>query len=115
RRNLADSEAFLHAKQTARRATLGELFAHHTRDVLCGLGSVIALTVTIYVLISYLPTFAVKKLKLPYSDSFTAVIVGNLLLMVLSPIAGAWSDRIGRKGLSLWSLACTLALIYPLF
>ncbi|CAN7157555.1 MFS transporter [Paraburkholderia hospita] len=115
RRNLADSEAFLHAKQTARRATLGELFAHHTRDVLCGLGSVIALTVTIYVLISYLPTFAVKQLKLPYSDSFTAVIVGNLLIMVLSPLTGAWSDRIGRKGLSLWSLGLTLVVIYPLF
>ncbi|AMV41174.1 MFS transporter [Paraburkholderia caribensis] len=115
RRNLADSEAFLHAKKTARRATLRELFAHHTRDVLCGLGSVIALTVTIYGLISYLPTFAVKQLKLPYSDSFSAVIVGNLLLMVLSPLTGAWSDRIGRKGLSLWSLGLTLVLIYPLF
>ncbi|HWT36180.1 MAG TPA: MFS transporter [Paraburkholderia sp.] len=115
RRNLADSEAFLHAKQTARRATLAELFAHHSRDVFCGLGSVVALTVTIYVLISYLPTFAVKQLKLPYADSFTAVIVGNLLLTVLSPLAGAWSDRIGRKGLSLWSLVVTLVVIYPLF
>src|SRR5690349_6450555 len=115
RRNLADSEAFLHAKQTARRATLRELFTHHSRDVLCGLGSVVALTVTIYVLISYLPTFAVKQLKLPYGESFTAVIVGNLLLMILSPVAGAWSDRIGRKGLSLWSLVLTLVLIYPLF
>ncbi|MBN3753054.1 MFS transporter [Paraburkholderia sp. Tr-20389] len=115
RRNLADSEAFLHAKQTARRATLGELFVHHSRDVLCGLGSVVALTVTIYVLISYLPTFAVKQLKLPYADSFTAVMVGNLLLTVLSPLTGAWSDRIGRKGLSLWSLVITLAVIYPLF
>ncbi|MEX3930339.1 MFS transporter [Paraburkholderia phymatum] len=114
RRHLADSEAFLHAKQTARRATLRELFAHHSRDVLCGLGSVIALTVSIYVLISYLPTFAVTQLKLPYADSFTAVIVGNLLLVVLSPVMGAWSDRIGRKGISLWSLILTLMLIYPL-
>ncbi|MEM5389354.1 MFS transporter [Paraburkholderia phymatum] len=115
RRHLADSEAFLHAKQTARRATLRELFAHHSRDVLCGLGSVIALTVSIYVLISYLPTFAVTQLKLPYADSFTAVIVGNVLLVVLSPVMGAWSDRIGRKGISLWSLILTLLLIYPLF
>ncbi|MFM0596859.1 MFS transporter [Paraburkholderia dilworthii] len=115
RRHLADSEAFLHAQKTARRATLGEVFKSHSRDVLCGLGSVIALTVTVYVLISYLPTFAVKQLKLPYAQSFYAVIVGNLLLMVLSPLAGAWSDRIGRKGLSLWSLGITLAIIYPLF
>ncbi|WP_035553978.1 MULTISPECIES: MFS transporter [Burkholderiaceae] len=115
RRNLADSEAFLHAQKTARRATLSEVFKSHSRDVLCGLGSVIALTVTVYVLISYLPTFAVKQLKLPYAQSFYAVIVGNLLLMVLSPLAGAWSDRIGRKGLSLWSLGITLAIIYPLF
>lgn len=115
RLHLADSEAFLLAQKTARRATLGEVFRTHTRDVLCGLGSVIALTVTIYVLISYLPTFAVNQLKLPYAQSFYAVIVGNLLLTVLSPLAGAWSDRIGRKGLSLWSLMITLVIIYPLF
>ncbi|WP_454871353.1 MFS transporter [Paraburkholderia xenovorans] len=115
RRNLADSEAFLLAQKTARRATLGEVFRSHSRDVLCGLGSVIALTLTIYVLISYLPTFAVHQLKLPYAQSFYAVIVGNLLLTVLSPLTGAWSDRIGRKGLSLWSLVITLVIIYPLF
>ncbi|CAB3704366.1 Proline/betaine transporter [Paraburkholderia sediminicola] len=115
RRRLSDSEAFLLAQKTARRATLGEVFRSHSRDVLCGLGAVIALTVTIYVLISYLPTFAVKQLKLPYAQSFYAVIVGNLLLTVLSPLTGAWSDRIGRKGLSLWSLILTLVIIYPLF
>ncbi|MFM0025279.1 MFS transporter [Paraburkholderia madseniana] len=115
RRHLSDSEAFLLAQKTARRATLGEVFRSHSRDVLCGLGAVIALTVTIYVLISYLPTFAVKQLKLPYAQSFYAVIVGNLLLTVLSPLTGAWSDRIGRKGLSLWSLVLTLVTIYPLF
>ena len=115
RRHLSDSEAFLLAQKTARRATLGEVLTSHSRDVLCGLGAVIALTVTIYVLISYLPTFAVKQLKLPYAQSFNAVIVGNLLLTVLSPLTGAWSDRIGRKGLSLWSLVLTLVIIYPLF
>ena len=115
RRHLSDSEAFLLAQKTARRATLGEVFRSHSRDVLCGLGAVIALTVTIYVLINYLPTFAVKQLKLPYAQSFNAVIVGNLLLTVLSPLTGAWSDRIGRKGLSLWSLVLTLVIIYPLF
>jgi MFS family permease len=115
RRHLADSEAFLLAQKTAPRATLGEVFRSHSRDVLCGLGSVIALTVTIYVLISYLPTFAVNQLKLPYAQSFYAVIVGNLLLTVLSPLTGAWSDKVGRKGLSLWSLMITLVIIYPLF
>lgn len=115
RRHLADSEAFLLAQKNAPRATLGEVFRSHSRDVLCGLGAVIALTVTIYVLISYLPTFAVKELKLPYAQSLYAVIIGNLLLTVLSPLTGAWSDRIGRKGLSLWSLAITLVIIYPLF
>lgn len=115
RRRLADSEAFLHAQKNARRATLGEVLRSHSRDLLCGLGSVIALTVTVYVLISYLPTFAVRQLKLPYAQSFYALIVGNLLLTALSPLAGAWSDRIGRKGLSLWSLVITLVIIYPLF
>ncbi|QKM48631.1 Proline/betaine transporter [Burkholderia glumae] len=115
RRHLADSEAFLFAKARARRATLGEVLAQHGREVLCGLGSVVALTVTVYVLLSYLPTFAVKQLKLPYGESFYATIVGGVLLTVLSPVAGAWSDRLGRKRLSLASLVATLVLIYPLF
>lgn len=114
-RNMMDTEAFLHAQKTARRATLGEVFGSHMREVLCGLGSVIALTVTVYVLIAYLPTFAVKQLKLSFGPSFTALIVGNLLLTVLSLVAGACSDRIGRKGLVIWSLAITLVIIYPLF
>jgi MFS family permease len=115
RRNMLDTEAFLHAKATARRATLREVMRCHSREVLCGLGSVIALTVTIYVLIAYLPTFAVKQLRMPFGQSFSALIVGNLLLTVLSPVAGAWSDRIGRKGLSMWSLLISLVIIYPLF
>ncbi|SAL44070.1 general substrate transporter [Caballeronia sordidicola] len=115
RRNMLETEAFIHASKMARRATLGEVFREHGREVLCGLGAVIALTVTVYVLIGYLPTFAVKQLKLPYGQSFTALIVGNLLLTVLSPVAGAWSDKIGRKGLSMWSLIVTLVIIYPLF
>jgi MHS family proline/betaine transporter-like MFS transporter len=53
--------------KTARRATLREVLTNHSREVVCGLGAVIALTVTIYVLISYLQTFAVKQLKLRYA------------------------------------------------
>jgi MFS transporter, MHS family, proline/betaine transporter len=115
RRNMLDTEAFLHAQKTAPRATLGDILRSHTREVICGLGSVIALTVSVYVLIAYLPTFATRQLKLPFDQSFTALIVGNLLLTVLCPIAGAWSDRIGRKGLVLWSLLIVLVAIYPLF
>jgi hypothetical protein len=40
---------------------LGEVFREHSRGVMCGLGAVITLTVTVYVLIGYLPTFAVNK------------------------------------------------------
>jgi MFS family permease len=115
RRHLSETEAFMHAKRAAKSATLGEVLWQHPREVACGLGAVVALTVTVYVFISYLPTFAVKQLKLPIEDSFYALVVGNLLLTVLSPLAGAWSDRVGRRGLSLWSLVISLAIIYPLF
>src|SRR5258708_1957161 len=51
RRNMLETEAFIHAQKMARRATLGEVFREHSREVMCGLGAVIALTVTGYVLI----------------------------------------------------------------
>ncbi|MFM0014628.1 MFS transporter [Paraburkholderia sediminicola] len=94
--------------------TLGEVFRSHSRDVLCGLGAVIALTVTIYVLISYLPTFAVKQLKLPYAHSFYAVmlfggfgpfVVTWLINTTGSPLAPTYYVM-GGLALSIVAVAC---------
>ena len=60
-------------------------------------------------------TYAVKQLNIPLADAFVATTIGGLVLMLGCPIAGALSDRVGRKRLLLAAAIAIGVLIYPLF
>jgi MHS family proline/betaine transporter-like MFS transporter len=78
-------------------------------------GFTIVWTVCFYVLLSYMPTYTQKYLKISASAALWANTIGLLVLMVFIPIMGALSDKIGRKPLL---LACCIAFVivpYPLF
>ncbi|MFW8695817.1 MFS transporter, partial [Mesorhizobium japonicum] len=72
-------------------------------------------TVCTYVLLFYMTTYAVKQLNIPLADAFVATTIGGLVLMLGCPIAGALSDRVGRKRLLLAAAIAIGVLIYPLF
>lgn len=79
----------------------------------CGL--VIVWTVSLYTLLSYLPSFTQKYAGV---NAPTALWLntGGLLLMTLSiPLWGALSDRVGRKPLYLLGSLAFLILPYPMF
>jgi MHS family proline/betaine transporter-like MFS transporter len=78
-------------------------------------GFTIVWTVCFYILLSYMPTYTQKYLKLSASAALWANTIGLLVLMVAIPLMGILSDRIGRKPLL---LACCIAFIvlpYPIF
>jgi MFS transporter, MHS family, proline/betaine transporter len=78
-------------------------------------GFTIVWTVCFYVLLSYMPTYTQKYVKLSASAALWANTIGLVALVVFIPIMGMLSDRIGRKPLL---LACCLAFIvlpYPIF
>jgi MHS family proline/betaine transporter-like MFS transporter len=78
-------------------------------------GFTIVWTVCFYVLLSYMPTYTQKYVKLSASAALWANTIGLLVLVVAIPLMGILSDRIGRKPLL---LACCLAFIvlpYPIF
>ncbi|WP_420813319.1 MFS transporter [Pararobbsia silviterrae] len=85
------------------------------RALIRAIGVVIALPVSIYILLSYLPVYTTMELKLPVVDAFFALVVGCTLLAILAPLAGALSDYVGRKRLTIAALVGTLAIIYPLY
>ena len=69
----------------------------------------------LHVLLSYMPTYTQKYLKISASAALWSNTIGLLVLMVFIPIMGALSDKIGRKPLL---LACCVAFIvvpYPFF
>jgi MHS family proline/betaine transporter-like MFS transporter len=75
-------------------------------------GFTILWTVSFYVFLTYMPTYTRTQLHLTAAQSLWASTASLLALVVLVPVMGALSDRIGRKKLLLGS--CALCFIIPI-
>lgn len=109
------------ARQAERRASnvkfspLSQVLRDHPREVVAGLGVTILWTVCTYVLVFYMPSYAKQQLGLPLGATFQSTAICGAIILVLCPLMGMLSDRVGRKRmLSVVALAI-LALAYPLF
>jgi len=108
-------------RQAERRANnvkfspLSQVLHDHPREVLAGLGVTILWTVCTYVLVFYMPSYAKQQLGLPLGATFQSTAICGAIILVLCPLMGMLSDRVGRKRmLSVVALAI-LVLAYPLF
>jgi MHS family proline/betaine transporter-like MFS transporter len=78
-------------------------------------GFTIVWTICFYVLLSYMPTWTQKYVKITPSAALWANTIGLLVLVIFIPVMGKLSDTWGRKPLL---LACCVAFIvvpYPAF
>jgi MFS transporter, MHS family, alpha-ketoglutarate permease len=99
RRNLHETEAFEAAKSVARRTSSLAALARHPREVALVVGLTAGGTAAFYTYTTYMQKFL--KLSVGLSDDQTTMVTLASLVfgMVLQPIYGAISDRIGRKWL----------------
>jgi MFS family permease len=113
RRTMQETEAF---SRQAHRPALAEVWRSlltHARIVGIGLMLVTMTTVSFYMITAYTPTFGTAVLKLSSTAAFTVTMCVGLSNLVLLPVMGALSDRVGRKPLL---YACTLLMLltaYP--
>ncbi|MDN7671083.1 MFS transporter [Burkholderia oklahomensis] len=96
-------------------STLVHVWREHQAALWIAFGLVVAGSVAQYVLNVYLPMYSVQQLKLPVSAPFTVLIVTGLLRMLLIPLFGHLSDKVGRKPVLGVSMALYVMTIYPLF
>ncbi|EJL72297.1 arabinose efflux permease family protein [Variovorax sp. CF313] len=120
RRHVEEPETFKRlkaAKATGEIKEVGliEMLRTHARETLVGMGLVVTCTVSIYITFTYLVTFSTVTLKLPLHDTFLVQMAGAALMVVMMPLMGAWSDRIGRRPLLIGSLLGYLLVLYPLY
>jgi MHS family proline/betaine transporter-like MFS transporter len=111
RSSIDETPAYRRA-EAAKAATTGE---HGFFLALRAFGFTIVWTVCFYVLLSYMPTWTQKYVKISASAALWANTIGLVVLLVCIPLMGRLSDRIGRKPLL---IACCLAFIvipYPIF
>lgn len=81
--------------------------------VLGGTAMVIMTTVSFYLITVYTPSFGKNVLKLTEADSLLVTTAVGLSNFIWLPIAGAVSDKIGRKPILLASCLIALATAYP--
>ncbi|MGW2346539.1 MFS transporter [Streptomyces sp. NPDC001661] len=83
------------------------------RGILVFCGSSVTLAVLSYGWVTYLPQYLTNTLGLPQGQAFASNVISIAVLVPLLPLAGALSDRIGRKPMLVAGcLACLL--IVPL-
>jgi MHS family proline/betaine transporter-like MFS transporter len=114
RHHLDETPAF---RDTAERADspLKEIVQAYPRETIASFSMVILWTVCTYVLLFYMPTYAVKVLNVPQADGFVAGMAGGCAIMVFAPLVGLLADRIGRRVLLSGSALLILALAWPMF
>jgi MHS family proline/betaine transporter-like MFS transporter len=96
-------------------AALKDLVSQHWKSLLTLMGLVVALNVTNYTLLAYMPTYLEQKIDLSSNQSLIVIIVGQTAMMVVIPFAGRLSDRLGRKPVWWVSLAGLFVLAVPAY
>src|SRR3984957_19547717 len=97
RRSLQETEEF---KARKHRPSMGEIMKSMAANwgiVLGGMGMVIMTTVSFYMITAYTPTFGKEVLKLSSIDTLVVTVCIGLSNLIWLPLAGAVSDRVGRR------------------
>jgi MHS family alpha-ketoglutarate permease-like MFS transporter len=99
RRGLHETDDFIDAKKTAARESSLKALLRYPREVMLVVGLTMGGTAAFYTYTVYMQKFLKLSVKLT-DDQTTLVTAASLVFaMILQPIYGAISDRIGRKWL----------------
>jgi MHS family proline/betaine transporter-like MFS transporter len=92
-----------------------DLLVGYWKPLLTLSGLVVALNVTNYTLLSYMPTYLEKQISMSSQATLTLIIIGQIAMMVAIPFAGSLSDRVGRKPVWWVSLGGLFVMAIPMY
>ena len=102
RRNLHETDDFVASQRVKRKESSVRALLKYPREILVVVGLTMGGTTAFYTYTTYMQKFL--KLSVGLSDRQTTIVTGSTLVfaLILQPIYGALSDRIGRKPLLIW-------------
>jgi MHS family shikimate/dehydroshikimate transporter-like MFS transporter len=102
-------------QRTTVKLPVFEALRRYPRNFLIGIGAHICDTAIVYIYSTYSLAYITKSLALPRWVALTGVVAFTVVVIVLQPVYGALSDRIGRRPLNLFSVVFTAAFAFPFF
>ncbi|GAA1753720.1 MFS transporter [Streptomonospora arabica] len=117
RLRVAESPVFLRAvqKRTTVKVPIVQALRNYPGSFLVGIGAHICDTAVVYIFATFSVSYLTTQLDQPRWVALTGVITFGIAVILLQPVFGALSDRIGRRPLNIFSVLFTAAFAYPFF
>ena len=114
---MPESEQFEAVRDTGRRERLPIWTALRTRPraIVLLIGTGCATAVASYSIQGYLPSYLTRQLGVSSSTAVLGIAIAGLVSIGTIPLAGALSDRIGRRPIIIVGGVATAAFAYPFF
>jgi MHS family alpha-ketoglutarate permease-like MFS transporter len=115
RRNLAETDAFKHTSAETRRSA-GDLrvLVRYPRETLTVIGLTMGGTLYFYVFTTYMQKFLLNTVGLSKIESTLVAASALFVFMLLQPVMGALSDRVGRRPMLITFGVLALCTTVPL-
>lgn len=97
------------------QSPLKEVFTHNWKQLLQTSGIEIMMNVAFYIILVYLLTYQEEFIGMSVETAALLSTVASITALILVPLFGAWSDKIGRKPLMITSALLMVISSYPLF
>ena len=115
RRALKETHSNEQDQRTRHVSSLSLVLRQHWRKLASGVGLCVGGTAANAVIVLYMSTYAIRQLSMPPTTALFAGVAAGLITLIAAPIAGALSDRFGRRKLIGTSYALIALSIYPAF
>ncbi len=113
RRHVDETPVFTH--DTHAGSPVKETFADNKIRLLLAIGIYVLVTASSYVIVLYMPTFAIRQLDMKPSVAFAGTLLMGAVQMFACPLAGALADRRGRKRVLLVAALGVGVVVLPVF
>jgi len=117
RLRIMETPAFTQAQQQNKIVAVPvvELFRTHTKNTLLGLGARYIEGVTFNVYGVFLVFYLTNTLHMSRQQALSAIMIASAIMIVMLPICGRWSDRLGRRPVFGFASLLIGLLTFPAF